>query len=101
MVFVSAISLGDLQLAGESLLAYSVVVYANGAVERFWPAAVGAGLMTAFGLGLLLDAAAAAPPWYPVAGFGTAAVLYALQVPCERRVPRPSVWLPEHRLARL
>src|SRR5712664_2114899 len=101
MVFFSAISFGDFQLAGESLLAYSVVVYAIGAVERFWPAALGAGLMTAFGLGLLLGAAAAAPPWYPVAGFGTAAVLYALQVPWERRFPRNSDWIQAHRLTGL
>jgi hypothetical protein len=99
--FIGALSYNDFELAGLVLLAYSVVVYAIGAVERFWPAAVGAGLMTALGFGLLLDAAAAAPPWYPVAGFGTAAVLYALQIPWERRFARGSDWIQAHRLTGL
>ena len=101
MVFFTALSLGDFQLAGLALLAYSVVVYAIGAIERSWPAAVGAGLMTTLGLGLLLYAAAAAPTWYPVAGFGTAAVLYALQVPWGRRFARNSDWIQAHRLTGL
>jgi len=100
-VFYGALGYGDFELAGLVLLAYSVVVYAIGAVERFWPAAVGAGFMTTFGLGLLLYAAAAAPPWYPVAGFGAAAVLYALQVPWKRRFPRNSDWIQAHRLTGL
>ena len=100
-VFIGALSYRDYELAGLVLLAYSVVVYAIGAVERFWPAAVGAGLMTTAGLGLLLYASDAAPTWYPVAGFGTAAVLYALQLPWERRFPRSSDWIQAHRLTGL
>jgi hypothetical protein len=100
-VFYGSLGYGDFELAGLVLLAYSVVVYAIGAVERFWPAAVGAGFMTTIGLGLLLFAAAAVPTWYPVAGFGTAAVLYALQVPWERRFPRTSDWIQAHRLTGL
>jgi hypothetical protein len=100
-VWFGALSYNDYELAGLVLLAYSVVVYAIGAVERFWPAALGAGLMTTTGLGLLLYSSAAAPTWYPVAGFGTAAVLYALQLPWERRFPRTSNWIQAHRLTGL
>jgi hypothetical protein len=96
--FLGALSLRDFELAGFALLAYSVVIYSTGGVERFWPAAAGAGFTTAAGLGLLLYAAAAAPTWYPVAGFGVAAVLYALQVPWERGFARTSDWILAHRL---
>jgi hypothetical protein len=101
MVFFAAISYGGFELAGLAVLAYSVVVYAIGGIERVWPAAVVAGLMTTGGLGLLLYSAAAAPTWYPVAGFGTAAILYALQVPWERRSARSSNWIQAHRLTGL
>jgi hypothetical protein len=101
MVFFAAISYGGFELAGLAVLAYSVVVYAIGGIERVWPAAVVAGLMTTGGLGLLLYSAAAAPTWYPVAGFGTAAILYALQVPWERRFARSSNWIQAHRLTGL
>jgi hypothetical protein len=101
IVFFGAVGGGHLELAGLALLAYSVVLYATGAIERFWPAAVAAGFTTAIGLGLLLEASAAAPEWYPAAGFATSAVLYALQVPWERRFARASDWIQSHRLTGL
>jgi hypothetical protein len=101
LVFFSALSYRDYELAGLVLLAYSVVMYAIGAIERWWPAAVGAGLMTTFGLALLLYASAAAPTWYPVAAFAIAAVLYVLQIPWGRRFPRTSDWIQAHRLTGL
>jgi hypothetical protein len=100
-VFLGALSYSDHELAGVAILAYSVFLYATGAVERFWPAAVGAGFTTLAGVGLLLYTAAAAPPWYPAAGFAIAALLYVLQVPWERRFARTSDWIQAHRLTGL
>ena len=100
-VVYAALDLHDLELAGVAVLAYSVVLYATSAVERFWPAAVGAGLTTMGGFGLLLYSAGAAPEWYPVAAFATSAALYALQVPWELRFKRESDWVQSHRLTGL
>jgi hypothetical protein len=100
-VFMGALGFADYELAGVAVLAYSVILYSTGAIERFWPAAVGAGLTTTVGIGLLLHTAAAAPPWYPAAGFAVSALLYALQVPWEARFARTSDWIQAHRLTGL
>jgi hypothetical protein len=100
-LFFGALSNGQFEQAGLALLAYSVILYATGAIEGYWPAAVSGGFTTAAGLGLLLYASAAAPEWYPAAGFATSAVLYALQVPWERRFARTSAWIQSHRVTGL
>ena len=100
-VFLGAVGYADYELAGVALLAYSVILYSTGAIERFWPAAVGAGLTTTVGIGLLLHTAAAAPPWYPAAGFAVSALLYSLQMPWEARFARASDWIQAHRLTGL
>lgn len=100
-VFFGALGYADYELAGVALLAYSVLLYATGAVERFWPAAVSAGFAMLAAIGLLLYSAAAAPPWYPAAGFAISALLYLLQVPWELRFARTSEWIQAHRLTGL
>jgi hypothetical protein len=101
VVSIGALLYGYFELAGALILAYSALLYATSAVEKFWEGAVAAGLSTAFGFWLLLYAAQAAMEWYPAATFGTSALLYALQVPWEVRFARTSDWVQSHRLTGL
>ena len=100
-VIVVALPHHDFTLAGVSLLAYSVILYAIGGVEHRWEVAMSAGFTTIAGLGALLYNASAPPEWYPAATFGTSILLYALQIPWEARFARASDWIQAHRLTGL
>src|SRR5579859_726217 len=72
----SAVTQGDLTLAGRALAVYAGLAYVATAIDRWWPGVVAASAAAAAAVLLLLGAATAANYWYPVAISALAILIY-------------------------
>jgi hypothetical protein len=81
----------DLELAGRSLLAYSVVAYAVGSIERSFQGQAAAIVAAALGLTALLAARSPAPAWYPAVLGAFFVGVYALTFGWRRWTSRPAI----------
>jgi hypothetical protein len=92
-VLVSSIAAGypDLELAGRALLAYSVLAYALGSVERSVEGLAAAIVAAALGLAALLGGGSAEAAWYPAVLGALFGGVYALAFGWRRWTSRVAV----------